>query len=184
MRAITYKTLVAFLTVTGMRLGEALALDRNDVDLVGGIVSIRETKFRKARLVPIHASTRRALQLYCRRRDRIFPSPATDAFFLSAHGRRLLKRQVEATFVRISRQVGLRSASQSYGPRLHDLRHRFAVQTLVRWYRRNADAEKHLPKLSTYLGHNHVTDTYWYITAVPELLQRAAARMEKRAAAR
>ena len=182
LRGSTYSTLYGLIAVTGMRVSEPVALDRHGVDLTRGILTIRRTKFGKTRMLPLHASTVEALQHYVERRDRLFPN--TESFFISERGIRLTVWSVEKTFVLLSRQIGLRSPEDSYGPRLHDLRHRFAVQTLLRWYRTDIDVERHLPELSTYLGHVHVADTYWYISAVPELLQLATLRLEQRGALR
>jgi hypothetical protein len=108
----------------------------------------------------------------------------TASFLVSEQGRRLTANVVEKTFVKLSRQVGLRAPSDQRGPRLHDLRHRFVVRTLLRWYRAGVDVQRHLPELSTYLGHVHVTDTYWYLSAVPELMGVVAARLEPRSGGR
>ncbi len=178
LRAATYATFLGLLAVTGMRMGEAVHLDREDVDLAQGLLTLRQTKSGKSRYVPIHLSTQQALLDYQAHRDRIYPKPQTASFFLSEPGRRLREGTVRETFVKLSCQVGLRDPSQSQGPRLHDLRHRFAVRTLVSWYRSGIDVEAQLPKLTTYLGHTHVNDTYWYLTAVPELLEWATFRLE------
>jgi integrase len=178
LRPDTYSTLVGLLAVTGMRAGEVVSLDRDDVDLVRGVLSIRRTKFGKSRLVPVHPSTRRALRRYAGRRERIFEKPRTPSFFVSDQGRRLTYWIVRWTFVQLSRRCGLRAPADRRGPRLHDFRHTFAVRTLLGWYRAGADVEQHIPELSTYLGHVHVTDTYWYLSAVPELLALAVARLE------
>jgi integrase len=180
LRAATYATLFGLLTVTGMRISEALALNRSDVDWIEGVLTIRRTKFGKTRLVPVHATTRRALERYARFRDRIYPKPKAESVLVSECGNRLTQDTVRWTFTRLSRQIGLRGPSDRRGPRLHDFRHRLAVDTLLRWYRTGADVERHLPELSTYLGHTHFSDTYWYLSAVPELLQLAAARLETR----
>jgi integrase len=177
LRAATYSTLYELLAVTGMRVSEPVGLDHGDVDLSRGILTVRRTKFGKTRMVPLHASTREALRHYVKRRDRLFPN--TKSFFVSERGTRLTVWSAEKTFVLLSRQIGLRGPKDNYGPRLHDLRHRFAVQTLLRWYRTDIDVERHLPELSTYLGHVHVADTYWYISAVPELLELATLRLEQ-----
>ncbi|MBN1461581.1 MAG: tyrosine-type recombinase/integrase [Armatimonadetes bacterium] len=182
LRAQTYYTLLALLTVTGMRLGEVLALDRRDVDLRQGVLAVRRTKCRKERLVPLHETTRRALIGYARVRDRVHPRPQTDAFLVTEDGRRLHHCSVRENFVRLSRSIGIRTRAGRFGhgPRLHDLRHRFAITTLIRWYRSGVDVECRLPVLSTYLGHTKITDTYWYLEAVPELLRLALRRIEKR----
>ena len=178
LRAATYATLFGLLAVTGMRMSEPLALDRDDVDLTRGILIVRRTKFGKSRLIPVHASTREALRRYRAIRDRI--CPRAPSFFVSERGKRLTSERVWWTFVQLSHQIGLRGPADRHGPRLHDLRHRFAVQTLLGWYRAGLNVEQHLPELSAYLGHAHVTDTYWYISAVPELLQLATLRLEGR----
>ena len=180
LRARTYATLFGLLACTGLRLGEALALDRDDVDLREGIITVRRAKFGKSRLVPIHETTRRALRRYARTRDTLVPHPASSAFLLSERGMRLTHSIAEHTFVVVLRAIGLRSRGpgrrRGHGPRLHDMRHRFAAKTLVRWYSEGRDVARELPKLSTYLGHVHVADTYWYIEAVPELLGLAIER--------
>lgn len=179
LRPHSYATLFALYAVTGMRTNEALRLERDDVDLTNGVLTVRETKFGKSRWVPIHPSTQRALRRYAARRDRLCPHPNTPSFFVSERGTRLTEWSVRHTFVALSRQIGLRGPSDSRGPRLHDLRHRFAVKTLRNWYRAGLDVERHLPRLATYLGHAHVTDTYWYLTATPELLHAAVRRLER-----
>lgn len=180
LRSRTYATLLGLLVVTGMRIGEVVALDRDDVDLSGALLTIRGTKFNKSRLVPVHATTRRALQRYADQRDRLHPRPKTTSFFVGEHGGRMVRNTVQQTFVQLSREVGLRGPSDSCGPRVHDLRHRFAVTTMLRWYREGIDVEHHLPELSTYLGHGHPTATYWYLSAVPELMRLVVARLDPR----
>jgi integrase/recombinase XerD len=181
MRGATYSTLFGLLAVTGMRLGEALALDRDDVDLREGILTIRLTKFHKSRLAPIHQSTSRVLSDYEERRDRVFPRPISPAFFVSDLGSRPTHWSAEYNFAKVSQQIGLREPMEGHrhghGPRLHDMRHRFAARTLVDWYRAGIDVEREMPRLATYLGHVHVNETYWYLEAVPELLQLATERL-------
>jgi len=181
LRAWTYATLLGLLTVTGMRISEALGLDRRDVDLRDGVLAVRRTKCRKARLVPVHETTRVALFRYGRVRDRVHPRRKTEAFLVSEAGLRLTQCSAREIFVRLSRAIGIRTrlGRFGHGPRLHDLRHRLAVNTLVRWYRSGVDVERRLPVLSTYLGHTKVTDTYWYLQAMPELLRLALARGER-----
>jgi integrase len=180
LRGQTYATLYGLLAATGLRLSEALALDRDDVDLGAGVLAVRRTKFGKSRFVPVHDSTRRALQQYARTRDRLAPRRASPAFLLAEGGTRVAQCSARYNFVVVSRKIGLRAPARGHhhghGPRLHDMRHRLAARTLVRWYREGRDVERELPKLSTYLGHVHVADTYWYIEAVPELLQLATER--------
>lgn len=180
LRPATYATLFGLLAVTGLRISEALALNRADVDGAEAVLIIRRTKFGKSRLVPVHPSTQRALRRYTRGRDRVHPKPTTESFFVSERGARLTQWTVRYTFNRLSRRMGLRGPADRRGPRLHDFRHRLAVDTLLRWYRAGVDVERHLPELSTYLGHGHIADTYWYLSAVPELLRLAAARLEAR----
>jgi integrase len=189
LRPLTYATLFGLLAVTGMRSTEAVSLDREDVDMVAGILTVRESKFGKTRWLPLHESTREVLRAYASRRDQFVPAPRDAGFFLSDTGTRILGCSARYTFAMISQAIGLRQRTPStkngrnhgHGPRLHDLRHRFAVRTLVDWYRDGRDVERELPKLATYLGHVHVSDTYWYLEAVPELLQLATERlMEKR----
>jgi integrase len=178
----TYATIFGLLAVTGMRVSEVLALDREDVDLDEGVLRIRRTKFGKSRLVVVHDSTRQALADYARERDRVVRRPAAAAFFLSEGGGRVTGCAARYNFAKVSREVGLRAPAggrrHGRGPRLHDMRHRFAVCTLLRWYRSGVDVEREIPKLATYLGHVHVNETYWYIEAVPELLGLAARRLE------
>jgi len=172
--------LFGLLAVSGMRISEALNLQSADIDWSEGVLTIQSTKFGKSRLVPLHPSTRKVLRDYVRRRDRHFAGRSVPHLFVSRTGRRIDGGDVRRTFYRLSRQIGLRDASSSHGPRLHDFRHRFAVQTLVRWYRQKQDPMRLLPVLATYLGHGHVTDTYWYLTNTPELLTAAGQRLEKR----
>jgi len=179
LRPKTYSTLFGLLAVTGIRISEALALDRDDVDLAQGVLTIRRTKCHKSRLVPLHPSAERKLQQYACRRDQVHPRPISPGFFLSDHGGRVTQWAARWAFVQVSRQIGLRGPSDSRGPRLHDFRHGFAVRTLLTWYRTGIDAETHLPELAAYLGHAHVTDTYWYLTATPELLRLAARRLDR-----
>jgi integrase len=181
LRPHSYVTLLGLLTVTGMRLGEALALDRADVDLSAGVIRVRTAKYGKSRLLPIHRSTCKALADYSRRRDRLLRTVGTPAFLVSDAGTRILQWAARETFVRLSREIGLRGPEGRFGhgPRLHDIRHRFAAMTLLRWYRAGLDVDRHMLRLTTYLGHTHVTDTYWYISAVPELLQLASERLAR-----
>jgi integrase/recombinase XerD len=178
LRAATYATLFGLLAVTGMRMSEPIALDRDDVDLTRGILTVRRTKFGKTRIVPVHASTLEALRRYRELRGRLCPRAHARSFFISERDTRLTVWSVRWTFVQLSHRIGLRGPDESHGPRLHDLRHRFAVQTLLGWYREGLNVEQHLPELSAYLGHVHVNDTYWYISAVPELLKLATLRLE------
>jgi integrase len=178
----TYATIFGLLAVTGMRISEVVALDREDVDLDEGILRIRRTKFGKSRLVAVHDSTRQVLADYACARDRVVRRPAAAAFFLSEGGDRVTACAARYNFAKVSRQVGLRAPAagrrHGRGPRLHDMRHRFVVCTLLEWYRAGIDVEREIPKLATYLGHVHANETYWYLEAVPELLELAARRLE------
>ena len=182
LRARTYATIFGLLAVTGMRLSEVVALDRTDVDLEHGIVTVRRSKFGSSRFVPVHPSTVEALGAYAAQRDGLVAAPFTASFFVSEGGARITDCMARYTFAVVSRRIGLRASAGGYrhgrGPRLHDIRHRFAVITMLDWYRAGVDVEREIPKLSTYLGHVHVNDTYWYIEAVPELLAFAAARLD------
>jgi len=180
LRPWTYHCLLGLLSVTGLRIGEAIRLQLDDVDLQAGLLTIRGTKFGKSRLVPIHRSTQEVLEQYRARRERFLAGRSASAFFISSRGNPLDIGDIHRTFYKLSRQIGLRGETASHGPRLHDFRHRFAVQTLLRWYRAGEDVERRLPVLSTYLGHVHVADTYWYLSACPELMGLAVARLEQR----
>jgi integrase len=180
LRPWTYHCLLGLLSVTGLRIGEAIRLQLDDVDLQAGLLTIRGTKFGKSRLVPIHRSTQEVLEQYRARRERFLAGRGASAFFINRRGNPLDIGDIHRTFYKLSRQIGLRGETASHGPRLHDFRHRFAVQTLLRWYRAGEDVERRLPVLSTYLGHVHVADTYWYLSACPELMGLAVARLEQR----
>jgi len=175
---LTYYCLLGLLSVTGLRVSEVLNLKIRDVDLVKGILVIVGSKFGKSRLVPIHASTQKVMVKYARERDRAFGRDLS-YFFVSRRGNRLDGGQVRRTFYRLSRKVGLRGPTASHGPRLHDFRHRFAATALLNWYRSGQEPERRLPILSTYLGHGHVSDTYWYLTVCPELMGLVVKRVEK-----
>jgi site-specific recombinase XerD len=180
LRPWTYHCLFGLLAVAGLRISEALKLEQADVDLCEGILTIRQTKFGKTRLIPLHTSTRDVVADYARRRDRFLRSASSPCFLLNDHGRRLDLSAVRRTFYDLSRQIGLRQPEDHKGPRLHDFRHRFAVHTLIQWYRSDEDIEQRLPVLSTFLGHGHVADTYWYLSVHPELMGLATRRLEMR----
>lgn len=188
LRALTYTTLIGLLTATGLRPGEALALDRSDVDLANGILSIRQSKFGKSRFVPVTESTCAALADYAKQRDKLCSRRRSEAFLVSERGARLQGYTARRTFATISCMVGLRPATGTRrvgrGPRLQDFRHCFATRKLVEWYRAGLDVGCELPKLATYLGHVDVADTYWYLEAVPELLELATERLAKASARR
>jgi integrase len=180
----TYYTLFGLIAVTGMRLGEAMGLERDDVDLDAGVLTVRLTKFGKSRLVPLHLTTCAALRGYAARRDAHLGPRCGPTFFVNKHGGRLLAESVHHVFWRLSREIGLRLHGDRTGPRVHDFRHRFAIKTLLDWYRAGKDVEQQLPVLSTYLGHSRVRDTYWYLSAFPGLMQEAARRLDRRWEAR
>lgn len=177
LRAHTYTTLIGLLSTRGLRPGEVLVLARADADLQNGNLFIRETKFGKSRFVPIHDSARIALTRYAKRRDELRLPPRGETFFVAEAGLPLEACTVRRTFAKLSQAVGLRPLGVGRrigrGPRLQDFRHTFATRKLVEWYQAGLDVERELPKLSTYLGHSDVAHTYWYISAVPELLQLA-----------
>jgi integrase len=181
LRGATYKTLIGLLAATGLRPGEALKLDVGDVDLVGGILSVRESKLRKSRFVPLERSAQAALVTYATFRDAVRPRRETPAFFVTARGSRLEGGVVRRTFARLCQIVGLRPPGHrrvGRGPRLQDIRHTFATHRLVQGYRAALDVDRLMPRLATYLGHVSTVETYWYIQAVPELLRLATERLE------
>jgi len=171
-------TLYGLLSVTGLRIGEALRLNVADVDLDQGILTIRGSKFGKSRLVPVHSSTRTALRRYLQRRNDYFNRSDIEPFFVSRHGTRMSHNDAWKSLVRMSRKIGLRGPADRHGPRLHDFRHRVAVQAMLRCYRSGADPERRLPALSTYLGHGDLRHTYWYLHQNPALMKQAVGRLE------
>ncbi len=180
LRPWVFHALIGLLSVTGMRLSEALNLKLADVDLEQSVLTIRGTKFGQWRLVPIHSSASAVLADYLTRRKQFFHHPVSNYVFVSRRGTRLDGGHVHRTFYTLSRSTGLRALGASKGPRLHDFRHRFAVQTLIRWYQTNKDPGREMPLLSTYLGHVCISGTYWYLSANPELMAQAMARLERR----
>ena len=178
LRVLTYQTLIPLLAVTGMRIGEAIRLNRNDLDFERGLLTVRLSKFGKSRELALHVSTIEALRAYLRRRDELHPEPKVPSLFISEAGTRLLYCNVNWTYLRLVRQAGLKPRSTACRPRLHDLRHSFAVHTVMDGYRADGDVAVRLPLLSTYLGHVDPANTYWYLSAVPELLELAAERIE------
>ncbi|HET6951746.1 MAG TPA: tyrosine-type recombinase/integrase [Acidimicrobiales bacterium] len=178
LRAATFETLVGLLAVSGLRIGEALRLDRDDVDLDDGVLHVRQTKFGKSREVPLHPSTVNALAAYARRCDELCPRPRDPSFFISPAGTRVLYCNAHLAWLDLVRRAGLQPRSATCRPRPHDLRHSFAVCTLLGWYRDGVDVGAHMPLLSTYLGHVHPANTYWYLSAAPELLALVAGRLD------
>lgn len=180
LRPWAFHCLFGLLSTTGMRISEALNLHIADVDLHQALLTIRGAKLGKTRLVPLHGSTAHVLADYLRRRRESFARPISPYVFVSRTGNRLDQAHVHRTFYALSRQIGLRGADDRHGPRIHDLRHRFAVRVLTRWYEAGEDAARLLPVLSTYIGHVRVQDTYWYLSAWPELMTQAMSRLERR----
>lgn len=178
-RAATYRTLIGLLSVTGMRIGEAIAIDRSDVDLGAELLLVRDTKFGKTRELALHPSTVAALRRYRRRGDRPRWPGGTAAFFVSVKGARLNYSSVQWGYRRLLHQAGIAARSAECRPRLHDLRHTFAVATLLDGYREGGNVEGRLAALSTYLGHLGPEQTYWYLSAAPELMELAAQRLER-----
>lgn len=176
LRAATYEALLGLLAVSGMRVGEAIGLERDDVDFGTGVITIRHAKFDRPRLVPLHATTTAALRAYATERGRLCPAPRSTAFFVSGVGTRLNRSAVAMVLRQITTAIGLRSATVRPTP--HQLRHSFAVRTLVDWHRSGVRVDEHIAVLSTYLGHVSPADTYWYLSASPELMALAAERLD------
>ncbi|WP_375474360.1 tyrosine-type recombinase/integrase [uncultured Jatrophihabitans sp.] len=184
LRRATIATLIGLLAVTGMRVGEALALDRADIDLRRGLLVVRHGKFNKSRELVLHPSTVAGLRGYLRERDRMHPTPTSPALLISTAGTRLLYCNVHWTFHRLVQQAGLTARSASCRPRIHDLRHSFAVASMLDAYAAGQDGQTRLTLLSTYLGHVDPAGTYWYLSASPELLALAGQRLERPRAGR
>jgi integrase/recombinase XerD len=172
------------LAVTGMRLSEVRNLRDEDINAKESVLTIRQAKFGKSRLVPLHRTMLQALATYIRHRNRFFarryPDITPQRLFPTRHGTALGSLSVYVRFRRISHQIGLRGPNDRRGPRLHDFRHRFAIETLLRWYRAGEKVDRLLPVLSTYLGHTRVTGTYWYLRCTPELMAAAGDRLDRR----
>lgn len=177
LRGATHRTLIGMLAATGLRLGEALGLERQDVDLDDGVLRVHG-KDAKWREVPLHPTTTHALSDYARLRDQHWPQPKTPGFFVCSTGERLQKWVVHKTFPQLIRQVGLKGRGQRARPRPHDFRHAYAVCTLLDWYRDGEDVDAKLPLLCSMLGHSKPEHTYWYLQAVPELVELVAARLD------
>jgi integrase len=179
LRRLTYQTLLGLLACTGLRVSEAVKLTCGQVDLEQGVLRVERTKFNKSRLVPLHPTATKALRLYAKARDRCWGAHRDAPFFLGRRGKALYKQRVLLTFRRLCETLGWHKGNGELPrPRLHDLRHSFACRRLLIWYRQGRDVQHLMASLSTYLGHGHVTSTYWYLTATPELLAIAAHRFE------
>jgi integrase/recombinase XerD len=176
--AATYETMIGLLSVTGARVGEAIRLDRPDLSLDEGLVTIRDSKFGKSRQLVLHPTTVEALRTYLRRRAALSPAPSEPALFVHPAGNRVTYQSVCAMFHTLVRRAGIEPRSARCKPTIHGLRHSFAVNTLVRWYREGLDVQARLPVLSTWMGHVDPKGTYWYLSAAPELLALAAERLE------
>jgi integrase len=179
LRQATYRTLIGLLAVTGMRVGEAIGLDRSDLDLAHGVLTVREAKHSKSRELPLHASTVRAMRGYLRLRDEHPRALVSDALLISPAGTRLIPCNVGSTFRHLRHQASLQPRSPACRPRIHDFRHAFAVNTLLEFYRTGVEVQPRLPLLSTYLGHVHPRHTHWYLSAAPELMALAGRRLEQ-----
>lgn len=179
LRPHTFRTLIGLLASTGLRSGEAIRLTVTDVqlDLDTPRLLVRQTKFRKSRIVPVHPTTAEMLRRYLKQRARLGYDGQSDAFFVSEQRRPLHYSAVRRTFEALRRRLGI-TGSNGRTPKLHGLRHTFAVQRLLTWYREGADVRARLPNLSVYLGHVCPQDSYWYLTATPELLSAAASSFE------
>lgn len=183
LRPFTYETLFGLMASTGLRVSEALHLRDADVDLKRGMLTIRQTKFAKSRRLPAHPSTVKALARYRKQRDRHLPTTTGMPFLIGSRGRRLGlplgERQAHRVFTGLRDGLGWVNRGGHDAPRLHDLRHTFAVRRLVRWYADGAEVDQKMLALSTYMGHAEIFYTYWYLTAVPELMAITAGRFEQ-----
>jgi len=173
--ALTYENLFGLLWCSGMRIGEAIDLQRDDVDPGAGVITVRQAKLGRMRLVPLLQASADALASYAARRDRLCPQPQSGTFFISGRGTALIPQVVGQVFHRLAVKTGLRTEMKR--PRVHDLRHSFAVRVLVSCYRSGVDVEARMAALSTYLGHVNPVDTYWYLSASPELVELVAERL-------
>lgn len=178
LRASTHEAIFGLLATSGMRVGEAVALQRRDVDLDAGVITIHEAKFNRSRLVPLHESTTKALRRYASERDRLCRRPRSGAFFVSSTGSALDRSGVGKTLRKITTMLGIRTPTTR--PRTHDLRHSFAVRSVLEWQQSGVSVDERIAVLSTYLGHVSPADTYWYLSASPELMAHAAGRLEAR----
>lgn len=178
LKAATFETLTGLLAVTGMRGSEAMQLDDSDIDAAAGLLTVRATKFRKSRQLPLHPATLGALAGYQAMRDQLCLAPAQGSLLVSATGARLCQATVQPVFRDLLRRAGIGQRTARPRPTVHGLRHSFAVKTLIGWYRDGQDVQARMPSLSTYLGHAAPAATYWYLTGTPELLALAAGRLE------
>jgi integrase len=178
LRPHTFYALIGLLASTGMRVSEAINLDISDVDFANGVLKIRNTKFKKSRLVPVHPTTLEVLKEYDRLRRELVPDQKDNAFFISKCKIRLVYGNINSTFLQLVRNIGIRN-EVGKGARIQDLRHTFAIRRVATWYDEGLDIHQMLPLLSTYIGHTHFEDTTYYLTAGAELLAKGAARFVK-----
>jgi len=178
LRHLTYYTLMGLLVVTGCRIGEIIMLEASDYNADAGLLTIRNGKNHNTRIIPLHKSTVLKLNDYRYKSEYFHDVPTVNNFFVKENGSKLTVNGVETFFVRISKTIGLRNKEDNTGPRIHDFRHTFAVNTIIKWYKQGLNVDQQMPFLSTYLGHQKPSDTYWYLTAVPELVALAARRLE------
>jgi integrase len=178
LRARTYVAFFSLLASTGLRLSEACALARGDIDLVRGVITVRRGKFRKARLVPLHSTATQALISYATYRDKFGEAAQCAFFFRTDRATSLTPAAVKKTFSRLRHRLGWTAHGRTRRPRIHDIRHTAVVRRLLRWYEAGVDIDRKILALSTYLGHAKVTDTYWYVSAIPELMAIASQRFE------
>jgi integrase len=179
LRPRTYVAFFSLLSSTGLRLSEACHLYRRDVDLSKGLLTVREGKFRKSRTIPLHSTGVQALARYAARRDALRDAPRSEFFFRMDPTPALHRCAVEKTFSRLRDRLGWTAHGRARRPRIHDLRHTFAVRRLLRWYEEGIDVDRKILALATYLGHAKVTHTYWYLSAVPELMTITSQRFEQ-----
>ena len=179
LRPATYETLFGLIAAAGLRLSEAVHLLEADVDLKGGLLTVRKTKFAKSRQLPLHPSTVEALRRYRNKRSRHVAVTAEMPFFVSSKARGLSLRQVARVFAALRQQLGWVNRGAHDQPRIHDLRHTFAVRRMLLWQARGAEIDQAMLALSTYMGHAKISNTYWYLTAVPELMAVAAGKFER-----
>jgi integrase/recombinase XerD len=178
LRAATYQSLIGLLAVSGIRIGEGIALDVDDLDTHADLLLVREAKFAKSRLVALHPTTTRALAQYLDLRAELCPRPASSALFASTVGTRLHHSNVNLTFASLLHRVGITRRSALCRPRIHDLRHSFATASLLDAYASGADVATMMPRLATYLGHSDPKHTFWYLSAAPELMAMAGQRLD------
>lgn len=179
LRHLTYYTFFGLLAVTGCRIGELVNLSTNSVNLKTSIITIRGSKFGKSRYLPISSSTNDSLVAYSSQQSIITRQPCVDNYFISEQGKPLTINGVETFFVCLSKKIGLRNKDDSFGPRVHDFRHSYAIKSIINCYQANGDVHQLMPLLATYLGHKKPSDTYWYLSNVPELMALAAERLER-----